>query len=449
MRQLCEYISGAANTVASSVCWTQVEISDACSIEIIAFCVDNLVAIVDVSKSVVTQTLRGHTGRINVLKSTKSLLISASEDFSIRIWNIGMNTTWESIATLSGVMRKSIIALSCLDIACGILIVASDVTGRVAIWLKGHQSDSFSVLQIIDMPAAQMPHDLHLTEVPGNDSRNVPNAPDVLLFIGSVDSRIHIRTASQQSLMNAVTVCQQADDVESENPADLKPTGFSVFNLVGVLAGHEEWVTCLSSVKVDNKTILLASGSKDSKIRLWRMTFNPCTYVTGSAQHLTTEFNKFTIQINDNDEDEDDDDTDATEGPIKLEPDESISEARLMFNTPCGKLECSIFFDALLIGHEDWVTSVHWMISDSDQSSDQDQDRNSNVGSSTARSDLHGGLNMNKVENHRLYSTSMDRYVCAYISYLGTFQVFHTSTNTVSTIQFIVESCRKHSDSLI
>ena len=440
MRQHCEYISGAANTVASSVCWTQVQLSDACSREIIAYCVDNLVAIVNVSKSVVTQTLRGHTGRINVLKSTKSLLISASEDSTIRIWNIGVKMNWELVDTLSGVMRKSIIALSCLDTACGILIVASDITGRVAIWLKGHQSNLFSVLQIIDMPAAQMPHDLHLTEVPGNDSRSVPNAPDVLLFIGSVDTRIHIRAASQQVLTNALNACQEINNGESKNLAHHNPTGFSVFNVVGLLVGHEEWVTCLTSVKADNRTILLASGSKDSKIRLWRIAFNPCTYVTGSTQQLTTESNKFAIHVDDNDEDEDDDDADMKEGLIKLEPDESVSEARLMFNTPCGRLECSIFLDALLIGHEDWVTSVHWMISDSPQNSDQvqvidrDRDNNSNINSGTARRDLHGAQNkdenkINKVENYRLYSTSMDRYVCTYsnhsCTYISLFLLLH------------------------
>ena len=94
MRQRCEYISGAANTVASSVCWTQLLLSHEETREIVAYCVDNLVAIVDVSKSVVTETLRGHTGRINVLKATKSFLVSASEDTTVRVWSVDKQLGW-------------------------------------------------------------------------------------------------------------------------------------------------------------------------------------------------------------------------------------------------------------------------------------------------------------------------------------------------------------------
>ena len=50
------------------------------------------------------------------------------------------------------------------------------------------------------------------------------------------------------------------------------------------------------------------------------------------------------------------------------------------------------------MGHEDWVTSVHWMVKDSTEDSDQ-----------TVRA-ADGGV-ATKEESHRLYSTSMDRYI--------------------------------------
>lgn len=422
MRQHCEYISGAANTVASSICWTQFQHLHTDFTEIIAYCIDNLVAIVDVSKSVVTETLRGHTGRINVLKATKSLLISASEDSTIRVWKISESLRWVEDSVLSGVMRSSIIALSCLDTSSGILIAASDVTGRLVLWLKGHQSDVFTVLQIIDMPPAQMPHDLHLTEVPGNVPHDSRNAPDILLFIGSVDTRIHMRIASQQSMRSVLSDCGETNRKELKNPAGPQSTCSSIFNLVGVLAGHEEWVTCLASMRADNRTLLLASGSKDTKIRLWRVVFTPRTSTASCTESFTNDFNRFNIHMNENEEEEEDDEDDGTdnkEGIIELEPDESLSEARLMFNTPCGKMECSIFLDALLIGHEDWVTSVHWMTShscsDSDiNSSSSSGSRSGSVSNAPSGEVLRSENTMNQDESYRLYSTCMDRYVHIY-----------------------------------
>ena len=39
---------------------------------------------------------------------------------------------------------------------------------------------------------------------------------------------------------------------------------------VGVLEGHEDWVTCLAS-KVEEGQMVLASGGQDSLVRLWRV----------------------------------------------------------------------------------------------------------------------------------------------------------------------------------
>lgn len=396
MKQQCEYISGAANTVASSVCWTQLRSADLETREIVAYCVDNLVAIVDVSKSLVTETLRGHTGRINVLTATQSYLISASEDSTVRVWSMGSNAEWEEYAVLSGLMRSSIIALACLNLASGILIVASDVTGRVIVWLKETQNKSFHVLQVMDMPAAQMPHDLHLAALPAlgidgaNTAGNILNASDVLLFIGSVDTRIHIRVASQQRMRSII---ETRDESKNDgNAVDYFSTG--IFNLVGMLTGHEEWVTCLASARVENNSLLLASGSKDTKIRLWRLAFSPRSSIPHGAELEVVNLDKF--NLNDEDYDEDDEGIlDAPEGVVTLEPDESLSEARLIFAAPCGS-ECSVFLEALLIGHEDWVTSVHWMMPDSDLIVSSE-----NEGS--------------KEDLYRLYSTSMDRYVRPFV----------------------------------
>lgn len=370
-----DFIAGAANTIASSICWTIVRSSPLELTEIIAYSLNNLIAIVDVHTSKVTQTLRGHKGRINVLKASRCYLISGGQDGDVRLWNMGLDSIWQEVANLSGLMHSSIVALSCLDIASGLLIAASDASGKVVIWLKTVLSSEFTVLQVIDMPPAQMPHDLLLVELPTSTS-SVDRAafqPDILLFIGSVDARIHIRVASQENMKIISN-----DSINKQHEEDI-----SLFKVAGYVAGHEEWVTCLASMMVDDRTLLLASGSKDSKIRIWRVVLSPI------SSKLLTELNDFkSLRLDEEDEEEEEDAIEA-DGAVELDPDESLSEARLIFETPSCLV--SVFLEALLVGHEDWVTSVHWMDSDGKKSAI-----------------------MNKTEmmnKHRLYSTSMDRLV--------------------------------------
>lgn len=393
MKYRSEFICGGANTVASSACWTRFEQLPTGNKEVVAYCVDNLVAVVDVSKSVVIETLRGHTKRINVLKASKNFLISASEDSTIRVWNHGQNSSWEKYAVLSGVMSSSIIALSCLDATCGLLIAAADVSGKVAIWSKRNSADEFVILQIVDMPSAQMPHELHLSELPGSGpmgaAAKMSIESDILLLIGSVDTRVHIRLASQQNILSCLNTPKSTPEISSSG----------IFKLVGTLPGHEEWITCLATIVSDSRTLLLASGSKDAKIRIWRISLSPQSSISISTD--LQQLDKFKeLDIADEDKDEEEDALDAQDGAIDIEPDESLSEARLMFVTPSGFV-CSVFLEALLVGHEDWVSSVHWM--------DSIAHSESNIlavdGNTTKAKDT------SIVRVHRLYSTSMDRSV--------------------------------------
>jgi elongator complex protein 2 len=79
------------------------------------------------------------------------------------------------------------------------------------------------------------------------------------------------------------------------------------------------------------------------------------------------------------------------QGGAPVDEEESLSEARLQFSGEQG-VSYAVFLDALLVGHEDWVTSLHWM---------------------SAPSEIFGA---NPPAPLRLFSTSMDRNMVIWAS---------------------------------
>ncbi|CAG9982208.1 unnamed protein product [Clonostachys byssicola] len=75
-----------------------------------------------------THTLQGHTGRINRLESMESMLFSASEDGTVRIWNA---TSGECIQVLERHPEDTSILKFSPD---GSLLRAGGGTGQVRIW---------------------------------------------------------------------------------------------------------------------------------------------------------------------------------------------------------------------------------------------------------------------------------------------------------------------------
>lgn len=97
-----------------------------------------------------------------------------------------------------------------------------------------------------------------------------------------------------------------------------------------VLSGHEDWVKCLAFVtEVPGSNYILASGSQDRYIRLWRLRLNEA--------------------IDDSDEDD-----------TKLI---LLSNKQYKFNM--GTDRAAFSFEALIMGHDDWVTGLQWHPSNS------------------------------------------------------------------------------------
>jgi elongator complex protein 2 len=107
------------------------------------------------------------------------------------------------------------------------------------------------------------------------------------------------------------------------------------FSLSATLSGHSGWIRALDFIQEsdnDESDILLASASQDKFIRLWRI--HEGTDLP-SSKHIE---------------------------------DPSLGALGKMVSTKAHKFECgglpySIMFEALLLGHEDWVYSCSWRIS--------------------------------------------------------------------------------------
>ena len=107
----------------------------------------------------------------------------------------------------------------------------------------------------------------------------------------------------------------------------------------GSLAGHEDWITCLTW---NSSQTLLASGSQDAKIRLWKFTTS-AEITEGSIPLVSEDDDSGDAQLDDLlDDDEDDEE----------------GEARLELCHEQGVTRVTL--EALLFGHEEAVTSVHW-----------------------------------------------------------------------------------------
>mmetsp|Transcript_12688 Transcript_12688/g.18650 ORF Transcript_12688/g.18650 Transcript_12688/m.18650 type:complete len:892 (+) Transcript_12688:44-2719(+) len=108
---------------------------------------------------------------------------------------------------------------------------------------------------------------------------------------------------------------------------------------VGCLLGHEDWLTDFSWERSKPLAPLLASGSQDARIRLWK-------FKTTLGKGITTVKEEEFEETNEEDFD------------IPLDLDEDEGEARLEIGHSLGMTRVTL--EALLYGHEEPITSIEW-----------------------------------------------------------------------------------------
>lgn len=114
----------------------------------------------------------------------------------------------------------------------------------------------------------------------------------------------------------------------------VRPSATAAFELQATLVGHEGWVRSLDFIRTDaeaSSNIMLASASQDKYIRLWRF------HKTSNSSHDNSEFS-------------------ANHSSAATR--KSLSNKTQQIQTTNASY--SVNFEALLIGHEDWIYTARW-----------------------------------------------------------------------------------------
>lgn len=253
------------------------------------------------TKRGIQSLLSGHEDTVTAVRFLRVdkdiVLISGSADKTVRIWRITeLGSFHESLCLHEH--ENSINTISVRDGSTTFVTGGAD--GSVKVWQISLPSDS-STPVVVDLLQSIV---LKPRLLPLTTAIVELNGGSTVLAVAGTASSIHIFT-----------------DVSGQ------------FKLNAILAGHEGWIRSLAFVREsssENGDILLASASQDKYIRLWRI-------------HQGTELPSLSAAA-----------SDPALGAF----------GRTLSNKPYfigdGKDRYSITFEALLIGHDDWIYTVDW-----------------------------------------------------------------------------------------
>jgi elongator complex protein 2 len=247
--------------------------------------------------------LRGHSGKVNAVKfllppwATEAVILSGSVDASIRVWGISADSLVKFDEL--AVLQSHTSSINCLGVTSGSnIFVSGSADASIKVWKLDFLDGSmhFNLFQTIQTSPRFFPLALALTEV--------TTCKDLLMAVAGTRGFVQIYVAVRD-----------------------KP-----FSCQATLPGHEGWVRSLAITKETNELdcdLLLASASQDKYIRLWR------------------------IQQSKN-----------SPGDVECEQTcLAISERGLSnkaYMLKSSKASFSLTFEALLLGHEDWIYTVSW-----------------------------------------------------------------------------------------
>ncbi|EED12518.1 RNA polymerase II Elongator subunit, putative [Talaromyces stipitatus ATCC 10500] len=300
VRVATEYISVGGNRHAGAADW------DVRS-GVFAYGADNNVALWEPkSHRGVHALLVGHRDKVSVVRFVaypqfkSSLLITGSVDHSIRVWKpVEQSSSYTCVCELTGHTGS----VNTIGVDNGSNVFASGAAdGTVRVWRLDFQDGQVSgrLVQTMPMIPRFFPLTLAIQVLDASD----PKKP-MVMAVGGTTNNVYVFSAQD-------TTAQEIDFIRSAK-----------------LSGHEAWVRSLAFRKFDNEYIL-ASASQDKYIRLWKV----------HRGEIASTLPK----------DEDD---------MALGGDEPTLSNKAHTFSASG-VTYSITFEALLLGHEDWIYTVNW-----------------------------------------------------------------------------------------
>ncbi|KAI9356210.1 quinon protein alcohol dehydrogenase-like superfamily [Zopfochytrium polystomum] len=314
-----------------------------------AYAAHNAIALFDPSHAErgILQTLTGHTDRVNALRFIKRgrgqlqrymALISASADKTVRVWKrVRLATDRQEINWVcSAVLTGHLSAVTAVGVAGGRdipgdsdLFASSSSDGTVRVWQRrtgAGKEDAVTCTQIIDVGTKYV-MSIALAFLP--DSKIpvlISGATDHKVSVYIQDDRMHFR--------RSVQLIGHTDWVRSMDVVTYTATSQNQLLLAG---------------SFNDGDLIVATGSQDRYIRLWKISgveiTNPQTLdgfdPPESGFDSALEMLKALVG------------EDGGEDGRQLSTKAHLVEAR-------NRKKYMIMFDALLIGHDDWVHSVAW-----------------------------------------------------------------------------------------
>ncbi|CAO3634423.1 unnamed protein product [Mucor hiemalis] len=320
-----EYISVGCNRTAHAACWG--------NNGLVAFGADTLIALyspLSEDSKGIKETLPGHKGRVICLTfiergSEASLhdvaLVSGSADNTAKIWKTNADGKWINSATLEG-HTGAVETIACMR-AHSVegetdMIVTGSSDGTIRVWERREidgDKDSVECKQIINN-GNKYPMSLALSYLP--------------------ESKTPIFASGHTDKLISIYIYQSTSNK---------------FEKMHTLTGHDNWVRDLSFATYtdtedvhtnnlfQNGDLVLASGSQDKYIRLWKISAHvPADEGNSEAEGVDSELSKALKQSELNDE-------------------QLSTKSHLI---TVDSRQYSLMFEALLMGHDDWVFSVEW-----------------------------------------------------------------------------------------
>ena len=269
------------------------------------------------------------------------IILSGSVDKTIMIWRRCPGPRYFEQALSVQAHSGSVISIDAVEesktsFSQEYMITSASSDGSVKIWKLTGLSERTTIACISE--EAEAAADENVIEPPTMEClQEITTKPKYLPLAVAVTILPFSKGAMQGKIL-AIAGTSNAIAIYTTNGTFLS----SQFSHVATLVGHENWVRSLAFTcevaEVDRGTnpsdLILASGSQDKYIRLWRI-------------HSGTQL------------------PERASEPSRLDAVRSLSNKAHRFQVrgrtnDDSMVDYSITFEALLVGHDDWVYTVKW-----------------------------------------------------------------------------------------